>query len=130
MAEVCVGGVGPSSSTTIEKKLKIPRIMVCSNGHLCNVVKINYALKVEAEVSGWHSNIEFIFPITIGSIPLNFDPVTISLHPTAPSISPYPPNGYPVDSPTAPLLPVPPIPVPMPIPDKDLRRFFFLYCKH
>lgn len=111
MVEIYVGGVEASRSTKIEKDLKIPEITICSNSEYCKVVQIFYALEVEAVVPGCHSNIDLTFPITIGSIPLNFDPIPM-LQPTAPlSIAEI--NYYPVPFPSA--------PVRAPIPELELR---------
>lgn len=105
MAEVYAGGCRASSSNKIEKDLKIPQIMVCSNSQYCNVVQIHYALKVEAAVPGCHGNIEFVIPITIGSVPLNFDPM--------PTFHPMTHTTLPFNDPYATALPSAPVPIPI-----------------
>jgi hypothetical protein len=65
-------GVKGSSSSKIEKDLPIPRFFMNSNSKYCNVIQIFYELKVEAQITGFHRNIEIVFPITIGSIPLRY----------------------------------------------------------
>lgn len=76
-------GVAAGQSCRIDKTLNVPRVMVCTNTQYCKVVQIFYTLKVEAAVPGCHGNVEIVFPITIGSTPLNFDPIPTIL-PTAP----------------------------------------------
>lgn len=72
MVETFVDGVKEASSTTIEKELIIPQIMMCSNDKFCRVIQINYKIEVEAKVPGCHGNIEMPFEITIGTVPLRF----------------------------------------------------------
>lgn len=102
MVEISVRGVGASNSDDIETSLSIPQVMLTSNSRYCQVVKVSYELKVEAEVSGCHRNITFKFPIEIGSVKLTLN------RPSNPSALPFLsiPNAINdnVTSPTAPLL--------------------------
>lgn len=75
MAKVFGPGVRPGATITFDKVLNVPQIAVTSNDKICNVVQISYKLKIEASVPGCHGNIEFSFPITIGTFPLNFEPL-------------------------------------------------------
>lgn len=69
-------GCNEASSSTIEKDLVIPRILMSSNNSYCRVVQVTYELKVKGISSGCNGNIEMSFPITIGSVPLSFHQTT------------------------------------------------------
>lgn len=73
LVEVCGQGVSAGLSSTFVEELRIPQQLLCSNKNTCEVIHISYELKVEAEIDGCNENIEFLFPITIGSISLTFD---------------------------------------------------------
>lgn len=72
MIEVYAAGVDSGETKNFSVELQVPQITMHSNGRFCNIVEISYELKVEAEISGCHQNVTMIFPITIGSVPLNF----------------------------------------------------------
>lgn len=108
MSQIFVEGVKACSSVTLEPLLTIPRIMTNSNERFCSVVQVSYEIKVEAQVSGCHANVEIKIPITIGSVPFTDDlPFT-----QVPQIE--------MSSPSAPLLP----PVSVPVPDLRKSNIF------
>lgn len=72
MVEVFKDGVAASTSRTVVENLQLPSTLVNTNNRICNVIQITYDLKIEAQTSGCHSNFEMIFPIVIGTVPLNF----------------------------------------------------------
>jgi hypothetical protein len=71
-------GVEASSSKTIQENFVLPRILVNSNSRFCNVVQVSYDLFVEVQVSGWHNNFKMVFPIVIGSVPIDFGQTNIA----------------------------------------------------
>ena len=72
MVEVFKDGVAASTSRTFVENLQLPSTLVNTNNRICNVIQVTYELKIEAQTSGCHSNFEMIFPIVIGTVPLNF----------------------------------------------------------
>ena len=49
----------------------LPSVLTNSNREFCDVIKVSYRLKVEAVVDGCHMNVKSVFPIVIGTVPLN-----------------------------------------------------------
>lgn len=96
--EEFVGGVNTNQNKVYEKIIKLPPNMDCSNSSTCNVVQVGFQVEVEAKVSGCHSDVELITPITIGNIPLDFGPTSIeSVQPTfqtSSAPSEYSSNGF------------------------------------
>jgi hypothetical protein len=66
-------GVGKMQTATIAKDFLIPPKIATSNAKYCEILQISYELVVEAEMPGCRRNFKIAVPITIGSIPLNFD---------------------------------------------------------
>lgn len=62
-------GVPKLSSDTFVKNVKLPKTLPKSNKKSCDIIQVSYELKVEAEVLGFHLDIDFKYPITLGSIP-------------------------------------------------------------
>lgn len=104
MLEVYEKGVSTNENVSFEVDLAIPGIAMNSNNRFCNVVQITYELFIGAQISGCHKNIEMSIPVTIGSVPLDFNRVEIS-------------NEFNLSFPSA-----PPAPISAPIP--DLRERF------
>jgi len=65
-------GVSANSSKIIQASLKIPKVMT-SNEKFCQVIIIKYLIEIEAEASGMRSNAKVRLPITIGTVPLQFE---------------------------------------------------------
>jgi len=61
------GGVAARSRAKIETKLNIPCFLMPTSDCHCTIIRIIYALKVEAKVRGFRSSVEMIIPITMGS---------------------------------------------------------------
>ncbi|KAL7040025.1 hypothetical protein ACKWTF_000222 [Chironomus riparius] len=90
-------GVKAGDSTSCESIFEIPIVILCTNEKSCRVLSITYAMKIEAVLSGWHSNINVVFPVVIGTVPIQFiSQESTSYHlsqvpyvqPTAPAIPP------------------------------------------
>jgi hypothetical protein len=126
MVETFKEGVGTSTTKSLTENLQIPSILVNTNNRFCNVVQISYDLKVEAMVAGCHKNIEMVFPIVIGSVPLDLNQTTVySDYPVGMTQPSYNPNV------AMPSVPMPSGPMPSaPMthndfsnPMTDLRKF-------
>lgn len=76
IAEGIVDGISGPGSSTVEKLLLLPKVMLASNKRICKVIQVSYELNVEAEVSGCYKSIEVIIPITIGPEPIVTDAKT------------------------------------------------------
>ena len=120
MVEMYANGVAARRSCKIVKTLHVPQVMVCTNTQYCKVVQIFYTLKVEATIPGFHANIELVFPITIGSIPLHFAPIPTVL-PTAPLLPPI--SHLTSNIPSAPPVITVPSSVMPQVSMEDLRKF-------
>ena len=129
MVEVFVDGVGASTSKTIVENLLLPGNLVNTNNRFCNVIEVTYDLKIEAETSGCHTNFEMIFPIVIGTVPLNmgqqgqFTQLPISEFTDNTNQMPYKYPSAPM--PNAPM-PSAPIANGFSNPKVDLRKFFMI----
>lgn len=124
MVETFKEGVGKSTTKSLTENLQIPRILVNTNNRFCNVVQISYDLKVEAMVSGCHKNIEMVFPIVIGSVPLNLNQTAVySDYPDGMTQPPYNPT---VAMPSAPTPSAPMTHNGFSNPMTDLRKFLTL----
>lgn len=66
------GGVAKNDHGRFLVSLPIPPVPP-TNINLCKVIHITYDIKVEARLSGLHSNPYIRIPITIGTIPLNLN---------------------------------------------------------
>lgn len=64
------GGVAKNDHGRFLVSLPVPPVPP-TNINLCKVIHITYDIKVEARLSGLHSNPYIRIPITIGTIPLN-----------------------------------------------------------
>lgn len=92
IGELALGPFGKSEQRTIKQSLDVPPLPP-SNLDNCGIIDLHYDLQVIAEVSGFHTNLDGIIPITIGTIPLkDYQPqapasqqsVDISMMPTQP----------------------------------------------
>lgn len=91
---MALGPYGKSEQKTIRQSLDIPPLPA-SNMVNCGIIDLHYDLSVVCEVSGFHTNLDGVIPITIGTVPLkNFTPqapnnqMDISSMPTHPVSSP------------------------------------------
>lgn len=66
------GGVSKNDHGRFLVSLPVPPVPP-TNINLCKVIHISYEIKVEARLSGLHSNPYIRIPITIGTIPLNLN---------------------------------------------------------
>lgn len=66
------GGVGKRDHGRFLVSLPVPPVPP-TNINLCKVIHISYEVKVEARLSGLHTNPYIRIPITIGTIPLNLN---------------------------------------------------------
>lgn len=99
IGELALGPFGKSEQRTIRQSLDIPPLPA-SNMINCGIIDLHYDLFVVCEVSGFHTNLDGVIPITIGTVPLkNFTPqshthqMDISSMPTHPVSSPEGTNG-------------------------------------
>lgn len=98
IGELALGPFGKGEQKTIRQTLEIPALPA-SNMINCGIIDLHYDLSVVCEVSGLHTNLDGVIPITIGTIPLkSFAPqqptsqMDISGMPTHPISSPVSPN--------------------------------------
>lgn len=68
-----VPGVAAGRSRGIEIVVPIPAIKLLSNKRISQVVTIEYAIEVEGDADGFHSNPIVYVPIVIGDVPLRFN---------------------------------------------------------
>lgn len=93
IGELALGPFAKSEQKTIRQSLDIPALPA-SNMMNCGIIDLHYDLSVVCEVSGLHTNLDGVIPITIGTVPLkNFTPqpshqFDISSMPTHPVSSP------------------------------------------
>ena len=74
IATLAFGPVEPGKSNTWRQTMEIPPLPP-SNLVNCGIIDLDYDLYVEAEVTGMHTNLSGIIPITLGTVPLaNFQP--------------------------------------------------------
>lgn len=66
------GGVSKNDHGRFLVSLPVPPVPP-TNINLCKVIHISYEIKVEARLSGLHTNPYICIPITIGTIPLNLN---------------------------------------------------------
>ncbi|KAF2885772.1 hypothetical protein ILUMI_20407 [Ignelater luminosus] len=74
ITELKVGPVAPHGSNTWNQPLTIPPIPP-SNLTNCGLIDLDYELKIEVNVSGFHTNMESKIPITIGTVPFSSGPI-------------------------------------------------------
>jgi hypothetical protein len=55
VVEVSARGANRCSKTEIDAALTVPAILQPSNGKYCNVIRIEYYLKLEVDTDGWHA---------------------------------------------------------------------------
>lgn len=131
MVEKFYPGVSENGSIDMMCEIDVPIILMNSNGNFCNVIRIEYFIEVEGIVGSCHTNPEVRLPITIGSIPINFDTgYSVPMHPEQPQIpqqlelNPY----YPAETsfPTAPPSVDPSAPMEFSQFKDDLRKFMSL----
>lgn len=92
IGELAFGPFNKSEQRTIRQSLDIPPLPP-SNLANCGIIDLHYDLFVDCQVSGFHTNLSGVIPITIGTVPLNdYTPqapasqqqVDISMMPTQP----------------------------------------------
>lgn len=96
IGELALGPYAKGEQKTIRQTLEIPALPA-SNLLNCGIIDLHYDLSVVCEVSGFHTNLDGVIPITIGTVPLkDFTPqqsasqqqFDISMMPTHPISSP------------------------------------------
>lgn len=99
ITELVLDGVGARGSNAWQKEIEVPPLPP-SNLVNCQIIDLDYDLKVEADVSGAHKNLEGNIPLTLGTIPIvnqiqpNTVPITDpSMLPTQPVSPASPQNG-------------------------------------
>lgn len=70
LLEIFTDGVAKDSFNKFKCNLKLPTVMHTSNEHCTRILQISYELEITAKVSGMHSNLNVIIPITIGTSPI------------------------------------------------------------
>lgn len=100
IGELTLGPFNKSEQRVIRQSLDVPPLPP-SNLDNCGIIDLHYDLQVVCEVAGFHTNLDGIIPITIGTIPLNDyqpqapssqQPIDISMMPTQP-VSPQDVGG-------------------------------------
>lgn len=69
IGELAIGPFNKSEQRVVKQMLDIPPLPP-SNLENCGIIDLHYDLQVICEVSGFHTNLEGVIPITIGTIPL------------------------------------------------------------
>ena len=92
IGELALGPFAKGEQRTIRQSLDIPPLPA-SNMINCGIIDLHYDLSVVGEVSGFHTNLDGVIPITIGTVPLkDYTPpagqMDISSMPTHPVSSP------------------------------------------
>lgn len=78
--EIYTDGIdGDVSTKTFTVALKLPFNLFSTNTKYCYIVQISYELEITAETSGFHNNIQFRIPITIGGVALRL-PSSMASH--------------------------------------------------
>ncbi|KAK3926956.1 Arrestin domain-containing protein 17 [Frankliniella fusca] len=109
LAELAVDDeVKPHESKSFSKDITVPAVPP-SNLANCGIIDLEYILKIEAVVSGFHKNVSARLPIIMGTIPLLTGPTAYK--PGQPSLA-LVPTTQPAQLPTP--APVPAIPTPTP----------------
>ena len=72
MLKVEAQGVEKRTTAHFIKELIVPLILKNTNTMHCDVLQITYELKVTCVIAGRLVDAEVSFPITLGSVPLNF----------------------------------------------------------
>ena len=70
IGELAIGPFNKSEQRTVKQTLDIPPLPP-SNLDNCGIIDLHYDLQVICEVSGLHSNLEGVIPITLGTVPLS-----------------------------------------------------------
>lgn len=92
IGELAIGPFNKSEQRTVRQSLDVPPLPP-SNLMNCGIIDLHYDLQVICEVAGFHTNLEGVIPITIGTVPLkdyqpqqpaSQHPVDISMMPTQP----------------------------------------------
>lgn len=89
ITEIKCGKVQKKSATTFDQNIQIPTLPP-SNTNYCRFLNVSYEVRVEALMSGFHSDLIVKIPITLGTIPLNFSNPIPSAPPTIANLSPLP----------------------------------------
>jgi hypothetical protein len=95
IGELALGPFAKGEQKTIRQSLDIPSLPA-SNLINCGIIDLHYDMSVVCEVSGFHTNMDGVIPITIGTVPLkDYTPqpsagqqMDISSMPTHPISSP------------------------------------------
>lgn len=69
IGELAIGPFNKTEQRVVRQSLDIPPLPP-SNLDNCGIIDLHYDLQVICEVAGFHSNLEGIIPITIGTVPL------------------------------------------------------------
>lgn len=92
IGELTIGPFNKSEQRVVRQSLDIPPLPP-SNLDNCGIIDLHYDLQVVCEVAGFHTNLDGLIPITIGTIPLkDYQPqapasqqsIDISMMPTQP----------------------------------------------
>lgn len=92
IGELTIGPFAKTEQRTVRQTLDIPPLPP-SNLANCGIIDLHYDLQVICEVAGFHTNLDGLIPITIGTIPLkDYQPqapasqqsIDISMMPTQP----------------------------------------------
>ncbi|KAG5679842.1 hypothetical protein PVAND_009379 [Polypedilum vanderplanki] len=94
IGELALGPFNKGEQRTIRQSLEIPPLPA-SNLQNCGIIDLHYDLYVVCEVAGFHTNLDGVIPITIGTIPLK-------------NYTPQPPSSQSIDISTMPTQPVSP----------------------
>lgn len=99
LTELSLGPYNPGDQKTVRQSIEIPAVPPSNlGGSPCSIIDLHYDLHVVCEVNGFHTNLDGIIPIWIGTVPLkNFQPSSsqsfdISSMPTQP-VSPQSVGG-------------------------------------
>ena len=72
MLKVEAQGVEKRTTVSFVEELVVPPILTSTNEMYCNVFQITYEIKVICKTRGCSECPLVTFPITLGSVPLNF----------------------------------------------------------
>lgn len=69
IGELAIGPFSKAEQRTVRQSLDLPPLPP-SNLVNCGIIDLHYDLQVICEVAGFHTNLEGVIPITIGTVPL------------------------------------------------------------
>lgn len=89
------GADGNEKFKTVNAFIPIPGSTIITNEKYCQSIQISYTLEVRTVFTGCILDMEFEFPIIIGSVGIgqgsSFNPISLTVAPNVASIPPYPP---------------------------------------